>query len=64
MPDAPRVLLVSGSAHPDGPVSAVLEHAIAVAGEAEASLRVHDLAVLPCRWWRPITSSRRRCPRW
>ncbi|MEX1362558.1 MAG: NAD(P)H-dependent oxidoreductase [Nannocystaceae bacterium] len=46
MPDAPRVLVVSGSAHLEGPVSAVVEHVQRVADDAGAQLRLHDLAVL------------------
>lgn len=46
MPDAPRVLVVSGSTHPDGPVVSVVQHICSVVGEAGAELRLHDLAAL------------------
>ncbi|MCX4244470.1 NADPH-dependent FMN reductase [Paraliomyxa miuraensis] len=43
---APRVLVVSGSARPDGQVVAVVEYAVEVAHRAGAQVRVHDLSRL------------------
>jgi NAD(P)H-dependent FMN reductase len=46
MAEAPRVLVVSGSARLDGQAAAVVDHVLAVTRAAGAELRVHDLSAL------------------
>jgi NAD(P)H-dependent FMN reductase len=46
MAEAPRVLVVSGSARLDGQAAAVVDHVLDVTRAAGAELRVHDLSML------------------